>query len=264
MSKAAAIRAFAAQECRRFGSATLYQGDALAVLRQLPGASVDCVLTDPPYSSGGMMRGDRIQGVHKKYVTTHSISGNLLHAFSGDNRDQVGYWFWASLWLGDLRRISKPGAVCCLFTDWRQLPVTTAALQSGGFVWRGIVPWHKPSGRRTQGRFGNTCEYVVWGTNGPRELAGHALPGFYSYNAPRGQDRDHITQKPVALIGQLLKIAPAGGVVLDPFMGSGTTGVACINSGRKFIGVEIERAHFNAACARIRDAARLTHRTSQR
>jgi site-specific DNA-methyltransferase (adenine-specific) len=242
-------------EARRIGDATLYNGDALAVLHQLPDASVDCVLTDPPYSSGGMVRGDRMQDVHTKYVLTGSGSGNLLHAFSGDNRDQIGYWFWVSLWLSELRRIARPGAICGLFTDWRQVPVTTSALQSGGFVWRGIVPWHKPSGRRTQGRFGNTCEYLIWGTSGPRELAGDALPGFYICNAPRGEVRDHITQKPVELMTQLLEVAPAGGVVLDPFMGSGTTGVACITTGRKFIGVELDRTHFEAACARISAAS---------
>src|SRR5690242_1309453 len=113
---------------RQIGDATLYHGDSLAVLQQLPDASVDCVLTDPPYSSGGMVRGDRMQDVHTKYVNSDSSSGHLLQAFSGDNRDQIGYWFWVSLWVSELRRIAKPGAVCGLFTDWRQLPITSCAL----------------------------------------------------------------------------------------------------------------------------------------
>jgi site-specific DNA-methyltransferase (adenine-specific) len=233
------------------GNATLYLGDALRVLADLPDGSVDCAMTDPPYSSGGMVRGDRIQDVHTKYVNTSSVSGNLLQAFSGDNRDQIGYWFWTSLWVSELRRILKPGAICGLFTDWRQLPATTSALQAGGFVWRGIVAWHKPAARPTQGRFTNACEYVVWGTNGPRELDGSALPGLYTINAPRGEDRAHITQKPVELMAKLLAVAPAGGIVLDPFMGSGTTGVACMDTGRKFIGVEQHEAHFESAKRRI-------------
>jgi site-specific DNA-methyltransferase (adenine-specific) len=156
--------------------------------------------------------------------------------------------------VSELRRVLKPGAVCGMFTDWRQLPVTTSALQAGGFVWRGIVIWHKPAARPTQGRFTNACEYLVWGTNGPRELDGGALPGLYTINPPRGEDREHITQKPVELMTKLLQVAPAGGLVIDPFMGSGTTGVACIDTSRAFIGVEQEPKHFETALERISQA----------
>lgn len=144
-------------------TATVYQADALAVLRELPSGSVDALITDPPYSSGGQFRSDRTQDVHTKYVQTDSASGHDLSAFSGDNRDQRGYAFWCCLWLGEALRVATPGGVCALFTDWRQLPTTTDALQAGGWVWRGVVPWWKPNGRRVQGRWANSCEYVVWG-----------------------------------------------------------------------------------------------------
>jgi site-specific DNA-methyltransferase (adenine-specific) len=166
---------------------TLYGGDALGVLVSLPSASVDAVITDPPYSSGGQFRSDRIQDVHTKYVNTGSASGHELGQFSGDSRDSRGYGYWCALWLSECLRVSRPGAACLMFTDWRQLPTTTDALQAGGWVWRGIVPWHKPSGRPVQGRFSNTCEYVAWGTNGPRSLehlGGIALPGFYQATPP--------------------------------------------------------------------------------
>lgn len=225
-------------------SVTLYRADALAVLAALPDASVDALITDPPYSSGGMFRGDRQQDVHTKYVNSENIrdetGSGALEAFSGDNRDQRGYSFWVALWLGEAMRIVKPGGVAAIFTDWRQLPVTSDQLQAGGWVWRGIVPWHKPSGRPVQGRWANQCEYVVWGTNGPRDmlaLDGIALPGFYQANAPR--DRVHMTQKPLSVMRELVKIAPKGGIVLDPFMGSGTTGVAAVIEGRRFIGSEL-------------------------
>ncbi len=238
------------------GNAELYQGEACAIIQQLAGRDVDAIFTDPPYSSGGMMRGDRIQDVHTKYVNSDSESGHALKAFSGDTRDQFGYWFWVSVWMSGLQGLLKPGGLVGLFTDWRQLPVTVAALQSGGFVWRGIVNWHKPSARPVQGRFTNACEYMVWGTNGPRELAGSVYPGLVSVNAPRGEDRDHITQKPVELLEAICKIVPDGGLVMDPFMGSGTTGVACMNLGLKFIGVELDRHSFDAAATRIENAQR--------
>jgi site-specific DNA-methyltransferase (adenine-specific) len=232
----------------------LYRGDALAVLPTLPSGSVDAVIADPPYSSGGMIRNDRLQDVHTKYVRTDSVSGHALAAFSGDSRDQRSYAYWCALWLSECLRITAPGGACLLFSDWRQLPATSDALQAGGWVWRGIVPWHKPSGRHTQGRFANNCEYVVWGTNGPRalDIMPNALPGFFQVNAPR--EREHITQKPLELMRALVQITPKGGRVLDPFMGSGTTGVAAISTGREFVGVEMVEQHAKTAERRIRAA----------
>lgn len=87
----------------------LYRGDALAVLPTLPSGSVDAVIADPPYSSGGMVRSDRIQDVHTKYVRTDSVSGHALAAFSGDSRDQRSYAYWCALWLSECLRITAPG-----------------------------------------------------------------------------------------------------------------------------------------------------------
>ncbi|WP_306357430.1 MULTISPECIES: site-specific DNA-methyltransferase [unclassified Nocardia] len=238
--------------------ASLYRGEALAVLADLPDACADAIITDPPYSSGGFTRSDRTMDVHTKYVQSEQIhrgtGGGALAAFAGDNRDQRGYAYWCQLWISECLRLAKPGGVLAMFCDWRQLPVTTDAMQAGGFVWRGIVPWHKPNGRRVQGRFANNCEYVVWGTAGPRPLdtLPNAYDGFFQISAPR--EREHITQKPVEVMRELVKIAPRDGLVLDPFMGSGTTGVAAILEGRRFIGIEFV-AHFaDIAQRRIREA----------
>lgn len=236
---------------------TLYHGDALAVLAELPNGSADAVITDPPYSSGGFTRGDRTQDVHTKYVQSDQVragtGGGALAGFEGDNRDQRAYGYWCSLWIGECLRIVKPGGVLAVFTDWRQLPVTTDVIQSGGFVWRGIVPWHKPNGRPTQGRFANSCEFVVWGTAGARPLetlGGETLPGFYQVNPPRL--REHITQKPVEIMRSIAQITPAGSVILDPFAGSGTTGVGALLEGRQFIGVERSDHYIEVATRRLR------------
>ena len=233
----------------------LRRGDALAVLRDLPDASVDAVVTDPPYSSGGMVRGDRA-GVETR--TKYSgYMGKLSDQadFTGDNRDQRGYGYWSALWLGECLRVVRTGGVALLFTDWRQLPTTTDALQAGGFVWRGIVPWYKPAARPTSGRFTANCEYVVWGSAGPMptdDLAAPCFPGFYQANTPR--EREHLTQKPLDVMRKLVQIAPRGGVVLDPFMGSGTTGIAAVLEGRSFVGVEISEHYYRVAERRIATA----------
>ncbi len=236
------------------GDATLYCGDCLEILPTLP--KVDAVVTDPPYSSGGMMRSDRMAGTRSKYQSSGVV---VEHPeFSGDNRDQRSFGYWCALWLGACLKITQPGGYLCAFTDWRQLPTVTDAVQSGGWIWRGLVPWDKVQARPMADRFRAQCEYIVTCTNGPRESkpsGGSAYhPGIFRINTPPSDDRQHSTQKPVELLAELAKIVKPGETILDPFMGSGTTGVACANLGRKFIGIEIEPKYFDIACKRIEAA----------
>lgn len=231
---------------------TLFNGEALAVLQSLPTDSVDAVITDPPYSSGGQFRGDRAgSSTTEKYVQ----SGTFLKRadFSGDNRDQRGYAYWCALWLSECLRVAKVGAPICVFTDWRQLPVTTDAIQSGGWTWRGIVVWDKTEGARPQyGRFRQQCEYVVWGSNGPMAIndGRPCLPGVYR-SMIRQDDKHHITGKPTDVMRGVVQIVAPGGVILDPFMGSGTTGRAAMDLGYGFIGIELEENNCEIAARRL-------------
>lgn len=241
------------------GNATLYLDDALDILRELSRMPVaDAVITDPPYSSGGQFRGDRAMDTRAKYLQTGSESQDRLQNFTGDTRDQRGFHFWSALWSSAAMDAAHPGAVACFFTDWRQLPVSTDYLQAGGWVWRGVVPWAKKASRPQMGRFAAQCEYVVWGSNGPMpsERDVECLPGFYEYSAPR--DREHVAQKPDGLMADIAQICKPGGVILDPFMGSGTTGIGAVTTGRRFIGIEKDAVHFATACRRIEDAQRQT------
>ena len=159
--------------------------------------------------------------------------------------------------MSEAERVLKPGRVCCVFTDWRQLSVTINAFQVGGFVFRGVIPWNKTEAARpTKGRFRAQCEYVVWGTNGPMdEQTEECLPGFFSYTV-RPTDKKHVTAKPLSLMLDLLKVAGTGATVLDPFMGSGTTGVAAMQLGCNFIGFEKNKAYFKIAEREIQAAAK--------
>ena len=236
------------------------QGDCLEVLRSLPDGCVDAVVTDPPYSSGGAFRGDRAAGTVTKYVRGNTGVSEDYAPFTGDVRDQRAYGYWCSLWLDQCLRISKPGAVCCVFTDWRQLPTTTDALQAGGWVWRGIVPWNKTEAARpAKGRFRNQCEYVVWGSNGSMgsEVAADNLrechPGFFTQSVVAMHKR-HIAEKPVEVMRGIVRICPPDGLILDPFAGSGTTGVAAISEGRRAILIEKEPAYAAICRRRVREA----------
>lgn len=231
------------------GRAILFQGDALAILPILPRLGlglVDATFADPPYSSGGQFRGDRVQGTNAKYL--NKASAKTYTEFSGDNRDQRAYDHWSTLWLDLARQATKPGGLVGMFSDWRQLPTSTDALQSGGWTYRGVAVWDKTEGTRpVLGRYRNQCEFLAWGSNGARKMEGPVAPGVFRYAVDR--NKAHATAKPVALMKDLIRIA--GDLILDPFMGSGSTGVACAELGRAFIGIEANPEIFETARARI-------------
>lgn len=231
------------------GNAELWHGDALEVL-SLISETVDAVVTDPPYSSGGQFRGDRTGATSSKYQS--SEHAGIYVEFSGDNRDQRAYAHWCALWLSRCHAMTKQGGLAVVFTDWRQLPTTTDSLQAGGYVWRGLGVWDKTEAARPQkGRYRNQAEYFVWGSAGPMSDDGPCAPGVFRYSA-NSEVKRHIAGKPQRLLQDLLTLC--GDVVLDPFMGSGTTGVASSIMGKRFIGIEINRAYFDISCERIASA----------
>jgi site-specific DNA-methyltransferase (adenine-specific) len=236
----------------------LHLGDALAWLAELETASAAAVITDPPYSSGGMLRSDRAGTTRRKYSGLKHR--HHLADFAGDNRDARSWGYWMALWLGEAARVVEPGGACVLFCDWRQLPAASDALQAGGWVWRGVVPWIKPDARPQQGRYTQSAEFVVWGTNGPRAVGGDTLPGYYLARVPRATDpgahqRRHITQKPLDLLRALVRIVEPGQLILDPFAGAGTTLLAAALEGRRAAGCEIHPGHHAAALDRLAHAA---------
>lgn len=234
--------------------ATIYKGDSLYILRALPTASVDAVITDPPYSSGGLMRSDRSQKTSAKYTLDDT---KKRHAdFTGDNRDQRSFLKWSSFWLAECLRIVKPGGYIMTFTDWRQLPVMSDALQVGGWVWRGIVVWDKTEGVRPQmGWFRSQCEYIMVGSNGSigkeqnREVRVCA-PGLFRENV-RSSKKLHITGKPVPLMKKIMEVLPRNSTILDPFAGSGTTAVAAKEMNMKSINIEMLETYCNIILTRL-------------
>lgn len=230
---------------------TLYLGDCLEILPTLSG--VDALITDPPYSSGGQFRGDRTKKTSLKYVQTGSEI-TCKADFSGDNRDQRAFLTWSSIWFSQALRCSNPGAVACIFTDWRQLPTMTDAVQCGGWVWRNLVTWWKPGIRMQRGRFSSSAEYVVYASSGVPVEGEQSPQNVLSIAPVGGEDKDHIAEKPLELMEALIGVTLPGAVILDPFMGSGTTGVAAVRTGRQFIGIEIDERSFNIACSKISES----------
>ncbi len=235
-----------------FDNGTLYIGDALRVLGELPDESADAVLTDPPYSSGGVSLAAKQADPAQKYQRTGTK--RTYPPMLGDLKDQRSFTLWAALWLGECWRVARPGALCLVFTDWRQLPALADAVQAAGWAWKGVVVWHKPSARPHLGSFRRDAEFVVHAAKGKATPhTRQCFPGVYKHAVNTAQ-KVHLTEKPVPLIKDLLAVTPAGATVLDPFLGGGTTALACLETGRRFIGVELSPEYATLATERIRAA----------
>jgi len=228
----------------------IYHGDCLEVLPQLDPGIAEAIITDPPYSSGGQFRGDRMQGTITKYVRTGQIVQRS--EFTGDNRDQRAYLAWCSLWLCAARHATTDGSVLCCFTDWRQLPTLTDAVQCSGWTWRNICTWWKPGCRMQRGRFSGSAEYLIYATNGAHASDGEKSPQNVIACAPiSGKKKQHIAEKPIEVVKWAMGVTRSSCCVLDPFMGSGSVLVAAKLTGRRAIGIEIEERYCEIAAKRL-------------
>lgn len=231
------------------------RGDSLRVLAGMPDDHVDAVVTDPPYSSGGAFRADRNGSAAAKYVSGAVL--DRVPEFYGDNRTERALLIWSALWMSEAWRVTATGGAIAVFCDWRSFPTFSDALQVAGWSWRGTGVWIKPPGksRPTSGGLWNDTEYVLWGAKGQR-TGGEYLPGTWHTAAPASSTRLHPTEKPAAILNDLVRLAPEDGLVLDPFAGSGSTGVAALTRGRRFIGCELSNEYAAIARDRLEAVAR--------
>ena len=192
---------------------SIYNADALDVLPLIE--SIGAIVTDPPYSSGGMFRGDRTQSTVAKYVDTRKKG--QARDFAGDTRDQRSYAIWVAEWMRRAFVQAIPGASAMVFTDWRQLAATADGVQVGGWILRNIATWWKPGVRMQRGRFSSSAEFVVYATAGIPE-PGRGSPQNV-FKCPNVKDREHIAEKPREVMQWLLQAVPAGALVVDPFCG---------------------------------------------
>ena len=235
---------------KHIGDATLYLGDCLEILPTL--GKVDAVVTDPPYCSGAATEAGRGSATHQG-LRSETIRSGRFSWFGADNMTTAG--LCELLRSMCVRAPVTDGGSILSFCDWRMVTMLAPAMESAGWRLRNLVVWDK-------GHFG-----AGTGFRPRHELVIHLTrrsPVFHSASLGNvlthsrvGADRTHPTQKPTPLIEDIARVvSPDDGTILDPFMGSGTTGVACARLGRKFIGIEIEPKYFAIACRRIDDAYR--------
>jgi len=235
----------------------IHLGCALQWLTTLEDGVAGAVITDPPYASGGQSTQQKQVATFAKYSGAKTI--NYVD-FAGDTRDQRSHLNWYLLWLEQCHRILKNNGVICVFSDWRQLPLTTDALQMSDFIWRGIAVWDKTEATRPQlGRFRCQAEYIVWASKGdmPRSRKAPVIPGVLRQMV-KPQEKQHLTGKPLELMRKIVQICEDGELIIDPFAGSGTTLVAGLLEGYKVLGCEKLAHYYQISLDRLNEIAQST------
>lgn len=241
-------------------SCTIFHGDCesimSAMIEQNSGGGehiFDCVLTDPPYSSGGMMRSDKNLKTSAKYRLSNVAKKDA--EFSGDSRDQRALTLWCSYWMSDALALTRPGGAIISFIDWRNLPCLVDAVQVAGWVYRGIAVWDKMVGRPDKAWFRAQAEYMILASNGALERGADA-PGICQSGVLRhivkNDEKEHITGKPVELMRDILRTRQDWKNIFDPFMGSGTSLRAAKDLGLKAVGIEKVEAYCEIAAKNLR------------
>ena len=226
----------------------LYLGDCLAVLKTLPDNSVDSVVTDPPYCSGSVSEASRTSA---KGQGLRSDTLSRFGWFKGDNMGTAGLIFLLRQVAWEAQRILKPSGSLLMFCDWRMLANLAPAIESVGLRYQNMIVWDKQhmglgTGFRTQ------HELIMHFTNGAPQYFDKGTSNVIKSKRVSAKEREHQTQKPTDLLATLIRVVtPPGGTVLDPFMGSGSTGKAAVLEGFDFIGIERESEYLEIAKARI-------------
>lgn len=217
----------------------LHHGDCLDVLKTLPDCSVDSVVTDPPYIVGAI-----------------SVGNSKTKAGTWADMENSAYWF--SAWMKESKRILKPTGYLLSFGNWRSIPTLIRALSlcempaTSCMVWDKL--WIGPAGpQQLRGRH----EIIMFSAMPEGKIDNRAAPDIYAEKWLAGQMKTtkHPAEKPIDLMRYLCRlVTPPGGIVLDPFTGSGSTGKAAILEGFQFIGIEREAEYIEIARARIEHA----------
>lgn len=215
----------------------LLHGDCMDVLPTLAAESVDAVITDPPY---GMAFQSNWVADDRKKARIH-----------GDERPFI--WF-----LPQAFRILRTGGGLVCFTDWKNQDVWRTAIDCAGFTIRSHCVWDRVAHGMgdLKASFAPQHDVFWFATKGA-----FAFPG----KRPKSVIRDtrvscsatpHPTAKPEGLMRELCRsLCRPGDTVLDPFVGSGSTGVAAVKEGMNFVGVELDETYFTFAEQRLREAA---------
>ena len=215
----------------------LYNDDCLNVLKGVEDNSIDLVVTDPPYE---VITGGRNGGVKGK------PSGILT-----ENKQLMKSIPKADLWLSECFRVMKDGTHIYIMTNTLNLTNYLNIINDVGFKLHNLLVWNKNNTTPNRWYMKN-CEYVIFARKGfAKSINNPSSQTVHNFDNIIG-NKQHPTEKPVELMKLYVgNSSQVGDTVLDPFMGSGSTGVACKELGRNFIGVELDEQYFDIATNRI-------------
>ena len=219
------------------------QGDCLELMKKIPAESVHLVATDCPYHivSGGCTNKGKGNGIFQR----ENASDGKLFA-----HNEIAF----SAWLPEVFRILKPDSHCYIMVNGRNLKELWQAAEDTGFSFQNLLVWDK--GNVTPNRYYmNACEFILMLRKGKAKTINNAgTSNLIRVKNPVGK-KLHPTEKPVELMEVLIvNSTDKGDVVFDPFLGSGTTAIAAVNTGRHYIGFELDPGYFDIACKRLDEA----------
>ena len=231
---------------------TLYNADCLDVFKDLPPESVDLVVTDCPYHIiGGGCTNAEEKGWYSipKGILDRGYEGNLKYTKEGKlfKYNEIKF----SEWIPKVYRVLKPNTHCYIMINGRNLMELQQECEKVGFAFQNLLVWDK--GNVTPNKYYmNAYELILM----LRKGAAKNINNIGTSNILKVPNITHIKEHPTEKPWRLMKIliensSDAGDVVLDPFMGVGSTGIACRKCSRRFIGIEIDENYFEIAQKRI-------------
>ena len=213
----------------------LYHGDCLKIMDKLieEGVKVDAIITDPPY-------GMNFVSNHRKQKYSPIKNDNSLD--------------FLPLIMSNINHILKDNSHIYIFCSWHNVDIFKQEFEKY-FKLKNIIVWEKnnTSMGDLKGSYASKHELILYGHKGRRLINGFRNPDIIKAN--RTNNKLHPTQKPVDLLELFInKSTDENEIILDMFMGSGSTGVACMNTNRKFIGIELDKDYFDIGKNRIEEA----------
>lgn len=218
----------------------LFNANSLDILKDIPDNSIDLIVTDPPYRTTARGSYGDTGGILKDEL---NMKGKVfLH-----NDIKI------TDWIGELYRVLKESGHCYIMTNNVNLCEYLIEIKNAKFNIFKTLIWQKDN-CITNMYYMDNHEYIIFCRKGKAIKINNC--GTKSVlNIANPKHKNHPTEKPIELMKILVENSSnEGGIVLDPFMGSGSTGVACVNTGRNFIGIELDENYFGIAKDRINAA----------
>lgn len=222
----------------------IIQGDCLEALKKLETNSACGVVTDPPYASGA-----RQQAGARTMIAKNDRANNEW--FLGDNMGSDSYIWWMRSIANECLRVCQPGAHAYVFTDWRQYHNLVTAWETMRWTLKSVLVWDKNRAGAMGTFWRSNHEWVaIFSKGAPYKLPHHSF--FNTWQGSKPACGVHPTEKPVGLLSYITSALPTDkGPIIDPFAGSGSTGVACMTTGHDFIGIEAVADYCELATERI-------------